>query len=358
MDTSDNVAISVIMPVYNGEDTMHVQLDALARQKLDAPWELIVADNGSTDRTVAVAAGWSDRLPVRVVDASARRGPSAARNIAVRHARAPLLAFCDADDRVADDWLEKVHTALQTDEFVAVGARYRAIHSSKSRPEYGVIALHWSTSIAGLPIVGAGHMAVTTAAFREAGGFDESLRTGEDDDLSWRLQLAGHALVEHPEAIIDIARREDLVGVFRQAYSWGAGDRQVQHKFADVIAAIDRAGEIDGLSSTSGIDAAGSRHTPSDTDGPGVVTEFAIPERSAKEQVGIGSRVGRVLRSLRSPVEFGQLIARTWSRTSITLVATAGSFLGERFGPFDPSMPRLDASLAQRYIEARRNGLI
>ena len=68
---------------------------------------MIVADNGSRDRTAEVARAWADRLPaLHVCDASSRTGTNRARNIAARAARGDFLAFCDADDVAAEGWLE------------------------------------------------------------------------------------------------------------------------------------------------------------------------------------------------------------------------------------------------------------
>ena len=67
--------------------------------EVPADWEVVVADNGSDDGTRACVQRWSERHPrIHLVDASARRGAAAARNIGVRSARGRLLAFCDADD--------------------------------------------------------------------------------------------------------------------------------------------------------------------------------------------------------------------------------------------------------------------
>ncbi|MFA7097562.1 MAG: glycosyltransferase, partial [Gammaproteobacteria bacterium] len=65
------VKLSVIIPCLNAERTIGEQLAALAGQRWPERWEVIVADNGSTDGTLAVVRSFADRLPgLRVVDAS------------------------------------------------------------------------------------------------------------------------------------------------------------------------------------------------------------------------------------------------------------------------------------------------
>ena len=69
--------VTVVIPAFNVAPTIEDQLAALAEQRFDGSWEVVVADNGSTDETRAVAARWAEKLPsLRVVDASQRRGVS------------------------------------------------------------------------------------------------------------------------------------------------------------------------------------------------------------------------------------------------------------------------------------------
>jgi len=318
--------ISVVIPAYNAARTLGVQLDALSRQKIDEPWELIVADNGSTDGTAQTARAWADRLPLRVVDASARRGPAAARNIGVASARASLLAFCDADDEVDDDWLPKVLSALRVDAFVAIGVRLRAGYSSRIRPEYVVYAAYESVYLPGLIACGAGHMAVRTDVFRGIGGFDESMLTAEDHDLCYRIQLGGIPLAPHPEAIVTVNRRDRLVEVFRQQYHWGANDSALRHKYALVRGVLAQA-LADG--------------------------RLAPPASEAVSVTPVGEPVPRRMRlraALRSPGAFADLVARQWSSASLRFAEKLGFLLGRRATPADVTRPTLDASIAEAYV--------
>jgi len=74
--------VSVVMPVLNGAATLPQQLRALAAQTYPGRWELVVADNGSTDETAQVVREWTGRLPcLRLVDASDRMSTNYARNV-------------------------------------------------------------------------------------------------------------------------------------------------------------------------------------------------------------------------------------------------------------------------------------
>ena len=329
MGSTIEPAISVVIPAFNAAGTIDAQLAALARQEPAEPWEVIVADNGSTDDTAHIARSWTDRLPLRVVDAGARRGPAAARNIGVVVAAAPLLAFCDADDVVADDWLDRTLAAVRADGFVALGVRTRAVYSSPDEPEYILYAAYASIYLPGLIACGAGHMAVRADVFRAAGGFDESLLTAEDHDLCYRIQLAGYPLVPHPEAIVTVNRRGRLADVFRQQYMWGANDAALRHKYAAVRDVLARA-VADGR-----IDAPATR-------------DIAVQPLTAPVPRG-----DRLRGAARSPRALVALARRRWARVSLRTVEAVGFRLGRRSGAAASSGGSLDASLAEAYVGRR-----
>lgn len=91
--------ISVVIPAYNAADTIGHQLDALVRQEGAPPFEVVVADNRSTDGTAEAAQRFSDRLDIRVVPAFERQGVNCARNAGIRAARGEIVVLLDADDR-------------------------------------------------------------------------------------------------------------------------------------------------------------------------------------------------------------------------------------------------------------------
>ena len=110
--------VSVVIPAANVDDVMEMQLACLERQSYRGEWEIVVADNGSTDDARAVCERWRDRLPqLRVVDASARLGCGAAKNQGVEQSHGDRLLFCDADDLVAPEWVEVHVVALERSAF-------------------------------------------------------------------------------------------------------------------------------------------------------------------------------------------------------------------------------------------------
>ena len=109
--------ISVVMPVLDGEAHVADQLAALASQRYEGEWELVVSDNGCRDRTLEIVRSFEARLPsVSIADATACRGLNHARNVGVATARGDFIAFCDADDVATPGWLEALaHAAVEAD---------------------------------------------------------------------------------------------------------------------------------------------------------------------------------------------------------------------------------------------------
>src|SRR5690242_11562383 len=121
--------ISIILPTFDRAHVIGRQLASLAAQDIDRPFEVIVADNGSTDDKRAVVGAFTDRLPgLRVVDASARRGVAYARNAAIAAANGTLLAFCDSDDAADPAWLREIIATLESTEGAIVAGRIRFGH--------------------------------------------------------------------------------------------------------------------------------------------------------------------------------------------------------------------------------------
>jgi glycosyltransferase involved in cell wall biosynthesis len=233
--------LSVIIACLNAADTLGVQLEALAAQTCPVPWELLLCDNGSTDASVAVAEGFRDRLPLRVVDARAHRGAGAARNHGVQVARGRWVAFCDADDEVAGDWLAAVCRALERHRFVAgrfEKFRLNRARVLRSRQLQQDDELQSSQFGPRLPHAGAGNMAIHRADFLAAGGFDPQIRWLEDTDLSWRVQLAGVPLVFAPDVVVHVRLRATFRTMYRQGREYGTAYATLEERYAAVASPV------------------------------------------------------------------------------------------------------------------------
>ncbi|GMA24892.1 glycosyl transferase [Luteimicrobium album] len=232
--------VVVIIPARDAETTIGDQLAALHAQDCGVPFQVVVCDNGSTDATADVARSWADRLEhLTVLDASARRGPSAARNEGARRTTAPFLVFCDADDVVAPGWLRAMREGLGKAALVAGVLEGDSLNAGHRGALSWVPDGVYRKPFLDLLAVSSNNFGIRRDVFEALGGFEERLSTNEDTDLSWRVQLAGHALVRETEAVVHVRKREGLRAIYRQAYTYGAGDKLLKARYAEVIAAFD-----------------------------------------------------------------------------------------------------------------------
>jgi len=157
---------SVIVPARNARATLPRTLAALAGQDFDADYEVIVVDDGSTDRTAAAAR--SARGPVRVMS-QAPSGPAAARNLGAAHSSGAVLAFCDADVYPTRGWLRAGLQSLATADLVQ-----GMVVPDPLSPLGPFDRTIWVMSAVGL--WEAANLFVRRELFEQIGGFDDGIR--------------------------------------------------------------------------------------------------------------------------------------------------------------------------------------
>ena len=123
-------AVSVVIPVYNAEDTVAQAVKSILTQTLTS-LELIVIDDGSTDDTSTVLRQFSDTR-LRVLSAD-HRGVAAAANAGTQETQAPLIARMDADDVSTPDRLAQQRHLLESDDLDVVGSFVRMQNANGSR---------------------------------------------------------------------------------------------------------------------------------------------------------------------------------------------------------------------------------
>ncbi|HEU5308226.1 MAG TPA: glycosyltransferase [Acidimicrobiia bacterium] len=231
-DLAVDPVVSVVLCVRNGARTLGRQLGALARQDVEAPWEVVVVDNGSTDGTRTVVASWTTRMPwLRVVDEPVA-GLNRARNRAVAEVRADRVLCCDADDEVDHAWVRAMLGGLQ--QFDVVGG---ALVPRPDRPERAR-ALHVPQTDA-LPSL-LDHTFAVGASFGfhrrvydALGGFDESFDTGADEvDFCMRAAHAGFTIGFVPTAVARYTLQDSPSALMRQRFNYGRGLQRLIAKAA------------------------------------------------------------------------------------------------------------------------------
>ena len=217
------VEISVVLCAAGEGKYLTEQLEALARQDLASPWELVFVDNGCTEACLAQVERARQQLPsTRVVAALDRPGPSYGRNVGVAAAHAPLVAFCDDDDVVSEQWLRSLRDGLSDADLVGGALELSTLNTPETLAWRDPLQQDELPTVHGyLPYAMSCNMAVRRATFTAAGGFDETLYPGEDVDLSWRVQQAGGRAGFAAGAVVHYRYRPDLRSFLRQRTAYG-----------------------------------------------------------------------------------------------------------------------------------------
>jgi glycosyltransferase involved in cell wall biosynthesis len=195
-----HILVSVVVPAFNAADTIQETLDSISAQTYRT-LEVVVVDDGSTDRTSAIAQGHSLRDPrVRVVF-KPNGGVASARNEGIRVTRGAFIAFIDADDLWHPTKIEKQLAVLLSaePETALIYSPFRSIDAEgnvfASPHKYGVsgwvIHRHFYSNFVG----NGSSLLVRRHVLEELGGFDPSLRhmAAEGcEDLLLQLRIAKH----------------------------------------------------------------------------------------------------------------------------------------------------------------------
>lgn len=213
-------SVTVYIPCHNAEKHLADCVRSLLDQSLP-PAEILVVNDGSTDRTREIAAG----LPVRVIDLEGHPGLAAARNAGIRASRHDCVASIDVDCLAGLRWLERLATALRETRAAGAGGklvegfhtslpdRWRAAHM---RQDWG------DRRIINPPFLFGCNTLFRKAALGEIGRYDARFRTnGEDLDLSHRLMARGHTLVYEPSAAVTHLKRDTVRSVLQADWRWG-----------------------------------------------------------------------------------------------------------------------------------------
>jgi glycosyltransferase involved in cell wall biosynthesis len=235
--------VSVIIPVFNREYSIQRALASVVTQS-EHNTEIIVVDDGSTDRTSDVVSATADSRVI-LVRARENRGAAAARNLGVEAASGEYLAFLDSDDAWSPDKLA-VQLAYHREQKLGPRASCtgylldHAVSGSRQRrvPDVAVVNRH--RMVDGCEVCPGSTLLVPRSTFLQVGPFDERLRRLED--WEWMIRYLGSLpLAIVPEVLAEIApsgygdarlvseaatrMRSQLVPVIRAQFGGGVARR-------------------------------------------------------------------------------------------------------------------------------------
>jgi glycosyltransferase involved in cell wall biosynthesis len=208
------ITLSVIIPVYNGEETIAACLNSLYASTYQ-DFETIVVDDGSTDGTTTVVKGF----PCKLMECAVNGGPGAGRNLAAAHAAGRILFFLDADILIEPHTLSRIVAAFDSHPEISVlfGSYHSDCVPTDFYSRYKNLLHHYThqNSREDATTFWSGAGAIRREAFFAVGGFDPRWRFLEDVEMGLRLSQAGHRIRLDKRLFCYHCKRYTLFGLIR-----------------------------------------------------------------------------------------------------------------------------------------------
>jgi cellulose synthase/poly-beta-1,6-N-acetylglucosamine synthase-like glycosyltransferase len=233
---NQQLTISVIIPIYNGEKDLPELLECLEKQSYAKELvEYLLVDNNSSDRTseilaTAVQKAQTKGINLKHLTEDKVQSSYAARNLGIRQSQHDILAFTDADCRPQPNWLTEIvkpftdpQIGIVVGEIIALTgnslleqyAKEKELMSQKFLLEHPFCAYGQTANIA-----------IRKQAFKDVGLFRPYLTTGGDADMCWRIQKqSSWQLTYAPKAIISHRHRSTLKSFRSQFHRYGCSNQ-------------------------------------------------------------------------------------------------------------------------------------
>jgi len=264
--------VSIIIPVKNFERTIEKTFEYLLN--VDWPhqsWEWVIADGGSSDKTVEIIKSWQKKYPfIKLVEIPNCPSPGYARNKALEVAKGEFLFFTDADCAPCKDWIKEMLKHFEADpKIAAVGGEVYTLKVDPNNlveawcqhfrfnmvsPRYGFIKEGYFPEFPRepKPVDVAGHRAYffgtcnvsyRRSAMQEINARFWDLPTGEDMDLSYQHRSKGYKFYFAPKAKVDHMHRADIKSLRKVWVTYGQAhlpliDKYVKRKGLEIVLQI------------------------------------------------------------------------------------------------------------------------
>ncbi len=226
---------SVIVPAYNDCKRLQLLLHSFDSLEYDKPFEVIIVDDASSDKTPDVCQNWSKEwhpYEFKYIRHSENKGPGVARNTGLEMARGDIIAFTDSDCRVHPHWLNKITCSLNKEKrIVGAGGRVKAV-SEKS-----MFARHFLFHRVLEPSEKLHYLVTCNCAFLKAplldvGGFAGDIRNPGGEDISACIHLwkKGWRFAYQEDAIVYHDFDTNLHAFIKTWYNYGFGCSVVVHR--------------------------------------------------------------------------------------------------------------------------------
>lgn len=186
--------ISIVIPTLNEEKCMRACLESLQKQHFQKPYEIIVVDGHSTDKTAAIASEYTDRVLLLPP-----KGPGMARNYGATQAKYDIVAFIDADCIAPPNWLSEIERSFSDQKLIGLGGVLRPQEGLLLDKIMFKVNSDWWVRLSGL--FGIYQLYGNCCAYRknkffELKGFNTNVSFWEDTELSMRMKKLGKLRID------------------------------------------------------------------------------------------------------------------------------------------------------------------
>lgn len=221
--------VSVYIPSYNGARCLSECIEAVLRQAYPVD-EIIVVDDGSTDKTKEIAS----KFQVKLIRHEYNRGIAAARNSAILKAKNDFIASVDADCLLEPNWLFECMKNFDNPNVAAVGGKLIGKNSEGLADRWREVHLkhHWGDKRRINPIFLSGsNLVIRKEILKQIGFYNEKRfkKNYEDVDMSLRLKDKGYNLIYESNAIANHVKKDTLGSILKTYWNWQFHD--YKHKY-------------------------------------------------------------------------------------------------------------------------------
>ena len=207
IQTMNKPFVSIIIPAQNAQATLKKCLDSIVHLHYDSS-QVIVVNDGSNDDTAAILKNY----PHIAVITTEGKGPSYARNLALKEAKGEFVAFTDADCIVDSEWINELLKGFEEETVAGVGGAQK---SPADDTPFGMLVQEFLFAFGfisdymhhGIHMRPTHHNPTCNTMYLrsvllEMNGFLDGLWPGEDVELDYRIIKKGYRLMFNPAAIV------------------------------------------------------------------------------------------------------------------------------------------------------------